>query len=187
MSRRTRLLPALLVLLAGGAALAASRDVDPKRFPRVARVLLLPEEAALLKELRDDRDRLEFQKIFWARRDPTPGTPGYGSYNFCQGQCSYDMVVSSPPGKPDEVFLSGSMNYDELVVFGGPGSVTVVEPAFRTVAASRASTEVAWTRQVPGGTFSRRKPPSGPLRAAGVGHRAGYMGDRRRPVVGRNR
>jgi len=54
--------------------------------------------------------------------DPTPGTPGYGSYNFCQGQCSYDMVVSSPPGKPDEVFLSGSMNYDELVVFGGPGS-----------------------------------------------------------------
>ena len=56
-------------------ALAASRDVDPKRFPRLARVLLLPEEAALLKELRDDKERLEFQKIFWARRDPTPGTP----------------------------------------------------------------------------------------------------------------
>ncbi|HEX5090097.1 MAG TPA: Ig-like domain-containing protein [Nocardioides sp.] len=52
----------------------------------------------------------------------TKGTPGYGSYNFCQGQCSYDMVVTSPPGLPDEVFLSGSMNYDELEVFGGPGS-----------------------------------------------------------------
>ena len=69
-----RLLP-LLLLLATGVAFAASRDVDPKRFARVARVLLLPEEAALLKELRDDKDRLEFQKIFWARRDPTPGTP----------------------------------------------------------------------------------------------------------------
>lgn len=53
--------------------------------------------------------------------NPREGTPGYGSYNFCQRQCSYDMVVSSPPGKPDEVFLSGSMNYDELTAFGGPG------------------------------------------------------------------
>ncbi len=53
---------------------------------------------------------------------PKDGTPGYGSYNFCHAQCSYDMVVSSPPGKPDQVFLSGSMNYAELLVFGGPGN-----------------------------------------------------------------
>ena len=53
---------------------------------------------------------------------PDPGHPGYGSYNFCQGQCSYDMAVATPPGRPDEVFLSGSMNYDELQAFGGPGS-----------------------------------------------------------------
>ena len=32
------------------------------------------------------------------------------------------MNVASPPGRPDEVFLSGSMNYDELQAFGGPGS-----------------------------------------------------------------
>ncbi len=54
--------------------------------------------------------------------DPNHGTPGYGSYNFCQSQCSYDMVVESPPGSPDEVFLSGSMNYGELLAFGGPGN-----------------------------------------------------------------
>ncbi|MDX6371215.1 MAG: hypothetical protein QOD98_203 [Nocardioidaceae bacterium] len=53
---------------------------------------------------------------------PTKGTPGYGSYNFCHGQCSYDMVVASPPGLPDEVFLSGSMNYNELIAFGQPGA-----------------------------------------------------------------
>ena len=38
-------------------------------------LLLLPEEEALLKELKDDKDRREFQQIFWARRDPTPGSP----------------------------------------------------------------------------------------------------------------
>jgi GWxTD domain-containing protein len=54
---------------------AESRTVDTKRFPRLARILLLPEEASLLKELKDEKDRIEFQKIFWARRDPTPGTP----------------------------------------------------------------------------------------------------------------
>jgi len=54
--------------------------------------------------------------------NPKDGTPGYGSYNFCQGQCSYDMVVSTPAGRPNQVFLSGSMNYDELQAFGGPGN-----------------------------------------------------------------
>ncbi len=54
--------------------------------------------------------------------DPTDGTPGYGSYNFCHAQCSYDMVVASPPGHPGQVFLSGSMNYGELQAFGGPGN-----------------------------------------------------------------
>jgi hypothetical protein len=55
--------------------------------------------------------------------DPTDGTPGYGSYNFCQNaQCYYDMVVTTPPGHPNTVFLSGSMNYDELLAFGGPGN-----------------------------------------------------------------
>ena len=60
---------------------------------------------------------------FQVLSDPTPGSVGYGSYNFCQAQCSYDMAVTSPVGgNPDEVFLSGSMNYDELTAFGGPGN-----------------------------------------------------------------
>jgi len=69
--------PALDAFLCGGAsqALAESPAVDTKRFPRLTHILLLPEEQALLKELKDDKDRREFQKIFWARRDPTPGTP----------------------------------------------------------------------------------------------------------------
>lgn len=51
-----------------------------------------------------------------------PTSPGYDSYNFCQAQCSYDMVVTTPPGQPDQVFLSGSMNYDELFTAHQPSN-----------------------------------------------------------------
>jgi GWxTD domain-containing protein len=69
------LLPTFLLIGGAPGAKAESRPVDTKRFPRLTHIFLLPEERALLKELKDDKDRREFQKIFWARRDPTPGTP----------------------------------------------------------------------------------------------------------------
>jgi len=49
------------------------------------------------------------------------GTDGFGSFFFCHTQCGYDMFVVSPPGQPDTVWIGGSMNYDELPVFGGNG------------------------------------------------------------------
>ena len=49
--------------------------------------------------------------------DPTD--PGFGSYDFCQIQCSYDMIVETPPGRPWDVFLGGAMQYGELPTFGG--------------------------------------------------------------------
>ncbi len=48
----------------------------------------------------------------------TPGTPGFGSYNFCMGgssQCWYDMYVVSPPGRPNTVYIGGSLQYSELL------------------------------------------------------------------------
>jgi hypothetical protein len=45
--------------------------------------------------------------------------PGFGSFDFCQAQCSYDMFVASPPGRPDEVVLGGSMQYGELPIYSG--------------------------------------------------------------------
>ena len=53
-----------------------------------------PEEQALLKELKDDKDRREFQKIFWARRDPTPGTPAN----------EFEDVVRAVWKRADELF-----------------------------------------------------------------------------------
>jgi hypothetical protein len=42
------------------------------------------------------------------------GTPGFASFNYCTGQCSYDMPVYSPPGAPDIVYIGGAMQYSEL-------------------------------------------------------------------------
>jgi hypothetical protein len=42
------------------------------------------------------------------------GTPGFASYNFCDGQCSYDMPVYSPPGAPNIVYIGNAMAYPEL-------------------------------------------------------------------------
>ncbi|HUG53981.1 MAG TPA: GWxTD domain-containing protein, partial [Vicinamibacteria bacterium] len=63
-------------LLPAGDVVAAENDgaADTRRFPRLVRLLLLPEERALLAQLRDDHERREFQKVFWVRRDPSPVT-----------------------------------------------------------------------------------------------------------------
>jgi hypothetical protein len=42
-----------------------------------------------------------------------PG-PGFSSWDFCRTQCSYDMPVASPPGRPDEVWIGGATQYQEL-------------------------------------------------------------------------
>jgi hypothetical protein len=42
------------------------------------------------------------------------GTPGFASFNYCTGQCTYDMPVYSPPGSPDIVYIGGGSQYSEL-------------------------------------------------------------------------
>ena len=39
---------------------------------------------------------------------------GYGSFNFCTGQCWYDNYVTAVPGHPDMVYLGGSFTYAEV-------------------------------------------------------------------------
>ena len=34
--------------------------------------------------------------------------------DYCSNQCSYDMPVASPSGRPDEVWIGGQMQYDEI-------------------------------------------------------------------------
>lgn len=51
-----------------------------------------------------------------------PSQPGFGSFDFCEGQCSYDMFVATPAGRPDTVWLGGSMQYGELPPYAGADS-----------------------------------------------------------------
>jgi hypothetical protein len=48
----------------------------------------------------------------------TSNPGGFASYDFCRtqttSQCSYDMVVASPAGHPDTVWISGLFKYEEL-------------------------------------------------------------------------
>jgi hypothetical protein len=53
-----------------------------------------------------------------------PGTPGFASYDFCSGQCSYDMPVASPAGHPDNVWIGGQMQYGE---FFGPSNGRTIQ------------------------------------------------------------
>jgi hypothetical protein len=47
------------------------------------------------------------------------GTPGFSSFDICGGQCSYDMPIASPPGRPNEVWIGGQTQYGELPPYAG--------------------------------------------------------------------
>ena len=53
--------------------------------------------------------------VGWTKlSNSTNGTPGFASFNFCDGQCSYDMPVYSPSGAPNIVYIGNAMAYPEL-------------------------------------------------------------------------
>ncbi|HZR31700.1 MAG TPA: hypothetical protein VFA76_07590 [Terriglobales bacterium] len=62
--------------------------------------------------------------VFADLTSPNPADPGYGSFNFCTGQCWYDDYVFTPHGHPDVVYLLGSYQYGEaLGISNGRGVV----------------------------------------------------------------
>ena len=61
----------VLGLVLAPAALADKMDKDSKKWMDEVRPILLQEEEKTFKDLKDKADRDEFQKIFWARRNPS--------------------------------------------------------------------------------------------------------------------
>jgi GWxTD domain-containing protein len=64
-----------VTLLTPGLAAAQKPDKDDKKFLDDVRPILLQDEEKTFKALKEKADRLEFRKIFWARRDPDLATP----------------------------------------------------------------------------------------------------------------
>jgi GWxTD domain-containing protein len=58
-----------LALVQPGLAAAQKLDKDDRKFLDDVRPIILADEEKTFKVLKDKADRLEFQKIFWARRD----------------------------------------------------------------------------------------------------------------------
>jgi hypothetical protein len=79
-----------LFLLLPAAARAQGLDNDDTSFLNDVRSLILPEEKAAFEKLEDKADRLEFQRIFWARRDPDLGAP----QNEFQTQYERDRAIA---------------------------------------------------------------------------------------------
>jgi GWxTD domain-containing protein len=119
--RRLILVFCLFPVLAAWAAPAAAEGpaVDTKRFPKLAHLFLLPGEQEVLKTLKDDQDRREFQRIFWARRDPTPGTPAN----------EFEDVVRSVWKRSDDLFSAPNQKGSEtgcglvLALLGRPEEI----------------------------------------------------------------
>jgi GWxTD domain-containing protein len=68
---------AVFLLGLGWAAPARAQKLekDDKKFLDDVRPIMLPDEEKTFKSLKDKADRQEFEKIFWARRDPNLETP----------------------------------------------------------------------------------------------------------------
>jgi hypothetical protein len=82
----------------------------------------------------------------------TNGTNGFAAYNYCQnGQCGYDDFVVSPAEQPGvaaghtgELWLGGSMNYDELPAYAGLPPRSNGRGVVRSGNASAAVGDVTW-------------------------------------------
>ncbi len=80
------------------------------------------------------------------------GTNGFLPYDYCQnGQCGYDDFVTTPaaqlgvaPGHEGELWLGGSMNYDELPGYAGAPPRSNGRAVIRSTNAGGAAATVTW-------------------------------------------
>jgi VWFA-related protein len=130
-----------LLLLLPAAVRAQKLDNDDKKFLSEMRPLILPEEEAMFKKLKDKAERLEFQKIFWARRDSDLATPEnefQQQYLKARATADQNYHVAGTPGsatdcgrvfillgKPDEVQSRGSRANNVGRAAGTAGLVSV--------------------------------------------------------------
>ncbi len=97
--KRFGLAPALLALLATNAL--ADLDKNAKKWLEDVRPLILPEEEKAYKGLKNNADAAEFQKIFWARRDPNLDTPEnefQAEYQKLAAEVDAKFKVAGRPG-----------------------------------------------------------------------------------------
>jgi len=98
---------------------------------------------------------------FYRSDDVATGSPTFTDLtttqneDYCTGQCWYDNVVYSPPGKPDVVYLAGSYSY------GSYGFTTNGRAFIRSADAGASFTDMTWdatTNPTPPGSCCQPNP-----------------------------
>jgi hypothetical protein len=74
------------------------------------------------------------------------GQPGFASFNFCTGQCFYDMPIATPPGQPDTIWIGGAMQYGEIFTANQPSNGRAVQ---RSIDAGVSFTDMTNDTQLP--------------------------------------
>jgi GWxTD domain-containing protein len=120
-----------LALVQPGLAIAQKLDKDDRKFLDEVRPIMLPDEEKTFKALKDKSDRVEFQKIFWARRDSdltTPENPFREEYEKRRDEADLKFRAAAQSGansdcgrtwillgKPDEVQEEGTGTVGSIV------------------------------------------------------------------------
>jgi GWxTD domain-containing protein len=120
-----------LALIQPGLAAAQKLDKDDKKFLDEVRPIMLQDEEKTFKALKDKADRLEFQKIFWARRDADLATEGnqfQEEYTKRHAEADQKFRAATQPGsmtdcgrtwillgKPDDVQEEGTPSPGSII------------------------------------------------------------------------
>ncbi len=109
----------------------ADLDKNARKWVEEVRPIILPEEEKAYKGLKNSSDAAEFQKIFWARRDPNLDTPEN------EYQAEYQKLVAEVDSKFKAGGREGSLTDCGriYILMGAPDSVkkeSSIEAAFRT-------------------------------------------------------
>jgi GWxTD domain-containing protein len=145
--RKPLALLAVLLGLGPAAAFAQKMDKDAKKWLDDVRPIILADEEKTYRELKDKGERDEFQKIFWARRDPNPQTPAN----------EFQEAYLAARAEADTLYKVGTTRGSEtdcgrvFILLGKPDEVKA-EPVGETPMLRTAET---WTyRDRPGQTFT---------------------------------
>jgi GWxTD domain-containing protein len=141
------LLASSALLLAAAPAQAQKLDKDDKKFLDEVKPILLPDEEKTFRKMKDKGDRQEFQKIFWARRDPDLDTADNEyrvEYEKAKAEADAAFKVTGVPGSLNDC---GRL----FIVLGKPDEV---KKEAGTLTPGARSPEVWTYRDRPGLTFT---------------------------------
>jgi len=138
-----------LALCVLSAPAARALDKDAKKWLDEVKPIMLPDEEKTYRDLKDKGDVAEFQKIFWARRDPdleTPANEYQAEYQKARADADSRYRIAGTPGSLTDC---GRV----FILLGPPDDVKKAEGTTDTSIPGRRAPETWTYRDRPGFKF----------------------------------